>query len=169
MSTLIGSVRESPSNGLLPAPSHHRRYLKSAYAEHQKIHKDHFNVFRLERRQGAQVIWCDRDFQSHRVWANQSSLSPTSRTRQIKLEDDLEPLASPWGPLPLRPARQDRGPREQVVRRQHGQRLLTVFPRKAPPEDALHGPQAQAAFRAYRLCPDEQEQVEFERVEWQVV
>jgi hypothetical protein len=62
MTTLIGSVRESSSNGLLPAPSHHSRYLEFAYAEHQKIHKDHFKVFRLERRQGAQVIWCGRDF-----------------------------------------------------------------------------------------------------------
>jgi hypothetical protein len=53
MTTLIGSVRESSSNGLSPAPSHHSRYLESAYAEHQKIHKDHVKVFRLERKQGA--------------------------------------------------------------------------------------------------------------------
>jgi hypothetical protein len=96
MTTLIGSVRESPSNGLSPVPSHHRRYLKSAYAEHQKIHKDHFKVFCLERKLGAQVIWCGRDF---------ASLSPTSRTRQNELEDDLEPLPAPWGPRPLRCAR----------------------------------------------------------------
>jgi hypothetical protein len=62
MSTLIGSVGESPSKSVLPATSHHRRYLKSHYAKHQKIHEDHFEVFRLERRKDAQVIWCGRDF-----------------------------------------------------------------------------------------------------------
>jgi hypothetical protein len=69
MSTLIGSVRESSSKGMLPAASHHRRYLKSSYAKHKRIHESYFEVSRLERRQVlrssgvaviSEVIECER-------------------------------------------------------------------------------------------------------------
>jgi hypothetical protein len=94
---------------------------------------------------------------------------PTSLTLRIELEDNLQAFSSPLCPLPQRWARQGGCPREQVVRGQRCQCLLTVLPRKAPAQHALNCLQAYAVFRAYRLGPDKQEQVEFERVKWQVV
>jgi hypothetical protein len=52
---------------------------------------------------------------------------------------------------------------------QHCQCLLTVLLRKVLSQDALNGLQAHAVFSAYRLGLDKQEQVKFERVEWQAV
>jgi hypothetical protein len=95
-------------------------------------------------------------------------LPPRSLTPRIELKDDPQAPSSSSGPLP-RWTRQDWCPREQAVSRQHCQCLLTVLPRKALSQYALNCLQAYAVFRAYRLSPDEQEQVEFERVEWQVI
>ena len=78
MSTLIGSVRESLSKGILPALSHHRGYLKSGYTQHQKIHKYHFEVPRQERSQVLRSSGVAMTSEAIGVRVNQSPLSLVS-------------------------------------------------------------------------------------------